>query len=166
MDTLSFFISGMLVIFSIFIITFIIFRYSKLIEHKIMSVLSIIVVFLSILFSLTVSVYSSGVNGATPTPTITTTTAPDNRLVYTVQVKESVSLEPVANSQVIIEVDGEAAIIKTTDSNGLSVLVVDSSFAGQTARLIVESPGYEVYLQDVELTVAGLPEIVELKPEP
>jgi len=55
---------------------------------------------------------------------------------------------------------------ETTDVNGIAVIAIDSSYANQRGRLIVEASGYQRYEQNINLVVAALPDVVQLEQEP
>jgi len=99
-------------------------------------------------------------------PTAVVTAPPPARFVYDVRVADSGSLNPIANSRLIIDVLGEEPLIATTDSKGLSVMIVESALVGKTGQLFVEAEGYDIYVQDVEIMACELPDLILLDAQP
>ena len=84
-------------------------------------------------------------------------------LVYQIQIQDGQTGHPVQDAQILLELEGRAEAKKITDSNGLSIIVVDSSLSGERARLIVESPTYNISSQEVTLTEKGVPALILLE---
>ena len=81
---------------------------------------------------------------------------------YSVRVQAGNTSLPIPNAKVTIEVIGQAPLDEITDSNGIARLFIDTSHAGQPARLIVRASGYQEYTQNIDLRQDALPDVVPL----
>jgi hypothetical protein len=82
---------------------------------------------------------------------------------YLVKVVEKATDDCIQGARVIIEVPREPPLDETTDVNGIAVIAIDSSHAGQRGKLIVEAPGYKKYEQNITLVTDALPDVVQLE---
>jgi hypothetical protein len=106
---------------------------------------------------------------ATPTPVPTlgipiaipvATNNPTNEnpsFVYRVQVIDQDTSQPLPLTMVTIEVNGQTPIVGTTDSNGIAQFIITSNYVGQPASIGVNTTGYGIYIQNMELTSDKLP---------
>jgi hypothetical protein len=85
---------------------------------------------------------------------------------YLVRVQVKDTGECIQDAKVIIEVPREPPLDETTDVNGIAVIAIDSSHAGQRGKLIVEASGYKKYEQNIILVTDALPDVVQLEPAP
>lgn len=96
--------------------------------------------------------------GCTSSPTPTT---PPAAFDYLVRVRDP-SGASLRNAKVIIEVPGRAPLDDFTDVNGLAVIQIPATYVDASGKLIVEAPGFEIYLQNLTLQVGQLPDEVRL----
>jgi hypothetical protein len=96
---------------------------------------------------------------ASPTPTTSS-------FIYQVRVQAQGTGEYIPNAEVRIEVGERAPLRSTTDTEGTAVISIDSSYAGQLGRLVVDAPGYKREEQFMNLTKGDLPAVVQLEPAP
>ena len=71
--------------------------------------------------------------------------------------------DPIANANVTIELSGMTPLSAVSDANGSALVLIDSPYAGNPARLFVEATGYQPFSKHVDLTRSTLPTIVLLK---
>jgi hypothetical protein len=103
----------------------------------------------------------------TPMPRPTNTPLPQvgPNFDYFVRVQEQGIGKPIPDAKVTIDLGGgTASKDEYTDSNGLARMFIDFSYAGKAGRLIIEATGYELYIQNIDLSKDALPDIVRLKP--
>jgi hypothetical protein len=85
---------------------------------------------------------------------------------YQVRVQAKDTGADLAGAQVRIEVGTQQAPLnEITDANGTARIFMDSSREGQPARLIVETPGFRKYVQNIDLIKGKLPTIIQLESE-
>jgi len=99
-------------------------------------------------------------------PSTLTPPPPTPGFLYQVRVHSMITGQYVQMAEVTIELSGKAPINAVTDTNGLAIISIPSSYAGQLGRLIIEVPGYEMYIQFINLTPDDLPSVVQLEPAP
>jgi hypothetical protein len=85
---------------------------------------------------------------------------------YQVRVRSAVSGKPISNVNVTLETVAGSSQDAYTDANGLVMFPLSSSLRGSAARLIIDSPGYERFVQNSTLQDGGLPEEVQLQAKP
>ena len=71
--------------------------------------------------------------------------------------------ENLPDARVTIEVGGRAPLDTYTDSNGVAVIFIDTSYAGKPGFLIVERDGFHPYRQNIELMMNALPDLIRLE---
>ena len=84
---------------------------------------------------------------------------------FIVQVRSQVTGEPIVGGRILIRVAEQTPINAFTDSEGVARILVDSNYEGQLGYLIVEAPGYERYIRNINLADESLPNIILLKRE-
>lgn len=76
----------------------------------------------------------------------------------------SVAGENLPEAHVMIQVAGKAPLDEVTDVNGFARFFIESSYAREPARLIVEKEGFHPHTQEIDLYPDRLPDRIPLEP--
>jgi hypothetical protein len=85
---------------------------------------------------------------------------------YQVRVRSGASGESVANAKVTLETVVGSPQNQYTDTGGVAVFPLATSLRGSPARVIIESQGYDRFVQNITIQEGGLIEEFQLKTTP
>ena len=99
-------------------------------------------------------------NPPKPVPAVTVT-SPSN-FSYVIRVQSKKTGQPISNSDVLIEVIGQAPLHQATDSNGYARVLIEGKRVGQPAKLSIQATGYSLFTQNIDLRQDTLPDVIQL----
>jgi hypothetical protein len=101
----------------------------------------------------------------TLTPTATPTPTPKPGFIYQLKVEVKGTGDSLNGVEVTITVSEIAPLHSTTDSDGVAIIYIPSSYAQKLAMLTVEATGYKKYTRYINLIPEALPDIIRLETE-